>query len=154
MRLTTTWQQEIGRTGGGNVYLSNPPGERIAKEGRKYGLHLLIASQRPREISRTIIAQLGTIISHALTHESDREIVANYGSYGDRTAIDSLSILPRRDAIVIGQAITLPMRVRISYLPADQRPESSDPLDSVISAMSAKPSSDENPDAGISEGGS
>lgn len=117
---------------GDSAYLSNPPGERIAKEGRKYGLHILIASQRPRELSNTIISQLGTIISHALTHESDREIVSGFGTYNDRTILDVLSILPRREAVIIGQAISMPTRFKVTFLPEELRPRSKDPLEDLL----------------------
>ncbi|MFX0138168.1 MAG: ATP-binding protein [Candidatus Hodarchaeota archaeon] len=112
-----------------SVYLSNPPGERIAKEGRKYGLHILVASQRPRELSNTVISQIGTIISHALTHESDREIISGFGTYSDKTILDTLSILPRREAVIIGQAISMPTRFKVTYLPEDIQPRSKDPLE-------------------------
>jgi len=117
---------------GETVYLSNPPGERIAKEGRKYGLHILVSSQRPREISNTVISQLGTIISHALTHESDREIVSGFGTYNDRTILDTLSILPRREAVIIGQAISMPTRFKVTFLPDELRPRSKDPLEDLM----------------------
>ncbi|MBN1618659.1 ATP-binding protein [Candidatus Dojkabacteria bacterium] len=115
-----------------STYLNNPPGERIAKEGRKYGLHILVSSQRPREMSSTIIAQLGTVISHALTHENDRSIITGFGTYNDRTILNSLSILPRREAIVIGQAISMPTRFRVKFLEESKRPASKDPLEAFI----------------------
>lgn len=118
--------------GGESVYLSNPPGERIAKEGRKYGLHLLVSSQRPREISATIIAQIGTVISHALTHVADREVVSGFGTYNDRTVLDALSVLPRREVIILGKAISMPTRFKVSFLPEECRPSSQDPLEEVI----------------------
>lgn len=114
------------------AYLNNPPGERIAKEGRKYGLHLLICSQRPREMSHTITSQIGTIISHALTHELDRDIISGFGTYNDKTILNSLSILPRREAIIIGQAISMPTRFKVTFLPEEKRPRSKDPLEDIL----------------------
>ena len=119
------------------LYLRNPPGERIAKEGRKYGLHLLVSSQRPREISHTIIAQIGTVISHALTHLADREVVSGFGTYNDRTVLEALSVLPRREAIILGQAISMPTRFKVDFLPKEHRPSSQDPLEAVIEKSSS-----------------
>lgn len=114
------------------VYLSNPPGERIAKEGRKYGLHMLVSSQRPRELAHTIMAQIGTVISHALTHSADRDVVSGFGTYNDRTILDALSVLPRREAIMLGQAISMPTRFRVDFLEAAERPSSHDPLEAAL----------------------
>lgn len=125
----------LGKRGGEEAessYLGNTPGDRIAKEGRKYGLHLLVATQRPAELSDTLVAQVGTIISHALTNEGDRHIVNAFGNYSDRTILAELSILPRREAIMIGDAISMPTRVKVTFLPEDNRPNSKDPLEGKI----------------------
>jgi len=112
-----------------NAYLGTSPGERIAKEGRKFGLHLLISTQRPRELSSTIISQIGTIISHALTNEQDRNILNSFGNYNDKGILNEISVLPRREAIIIGHAVSTPVRIKINYLPEKYRPESKDPLE-------------------------
>ncbi|HOV80163.1 MAG TPA: ATP-binding protein [Bacillota bacterium] len=112
-----------------NVYLNNPPGDRIAKEGRKHGLHLIVATQRPREMSATIVSQLGTVISHALTNEEDREVVSGFGSYSDKTVLSALPILPRQEAIIMGQAVSIPTRFRVRFLTDSERPKSKDPLE-------------------------
>lgn len=111
------------------AYLGTSPGERIAKEGRKFGLHLLIATQRPRELSDTIISQVSTVISHALTQDADKAIIASFGNYSDKSILDSISILPRQEAIIIGQAVTTPTRMKIRYLDVNDRPLSKDPLE-------------------------
>ncbi|MFZ7132623.1 MAG: ATP-binding protein [Eubacteriales bacterium] len=115
-----------------SIYLGNTPGDRIAKEGRKYGLHLLVSTQRPGELSDTIMAQTGTVIAHALTNETDRKIVSSFGNYNDRSILNELSIMPRREAIIIGEAISMPTRVKSTYLPEEIRPESKDPLENKI----------------------
>jgi len=123
---------ERGSSDNENIYLGNSPGDRISKEGRKFGLHLIISTQRPRELSPTIVAQLGTVISHSLTNDSDRQIINAFGSYSDRTILDELSILPRREAIIIGQAISMPLRLKINFLDIEYRPHSKDPLEELI----------------------
>lgn len=115
-----------------NLYLGNSPGDRIAKEGRKYGLHILVCTQRPGELSDTIVAQIGTIVAHALTNEIDRKIVSSFGNYSDRTILNELSIIPRREAIIIGEAISMPTRIKTTYLSEENRPASKDPLEDKI----------------------
>lgn len=119
-----------------NTYLGASPGERIAKEGRKFGLHLLISTQRPRELSSTIISQIGTIISHALTNEQDRNIINSFGNYNDKGILNEISVLPRREAIIIGQAVSTSVRTKINYLPEDYRPKSKDPLEETFKKVS------------------
>lgn len=112
-----------------NTYLGASPGERIAKEGRKFGLHLLISTQRPRELSSTIISQIGTIISHALTNEQDKSIINSFGNYNDKGILNEISVLPRRETVIIGQAVSTSVRAKINYLPEGCRPKSKDPLE-------------------------
>lgn len=111
------------------AYLGTSPGERIAKEGRKFGLHLLISTQRPRELSSTIMSQVGTVITHALTQDADKNIITSFGNYADKSILGQISVLPRREAIIIGQAVSTPTRVKISFLQKDDRPKSKDPLE-------------------------
>lgn len=115
-----------------NAYLGTSPGERIAKEGRKFGLHLLISTQRPRDLSSTIVSQIGTIISHALTNEQDKSIITSFGNYSDKSILNEISVLPRREAIIIGQAVSTSIRVKIDYLPENDRPKSKDPLENTF----------------------
>lgn len=113
-------------------YIGATPGERIAKEGRKYGLHMLISTQRPGEISSTIMSQMGTLISHALINDKDKSILSSFGNYSDKELIAQLGILPRREAIVIGQAISTPIRIKVDYLDENNRPKSKDPLEDIF----------------------
>jgi len=88
--------------------------ERIAKEGRKYGTGLVIVSQRPSEVNRTVLSQCANLISMRLTNAEDQSVVRrllpdSLGGFGD--------ILPTLDigeALVVGDASLLPMRVRVS----------------------------------------
>ncbi|WP_082735531.1 ATP-binding protein [Polycladidibacter stylochi] len=101
--------------------------QRIAKEGRKYGIGSMVVSQRPSEIDETILSQAGTLISLRLTNTQDRSHVKavlpdNLGSLSDL-----LSVLRTGEAIVLGEAINLPARCRFAEPSEEKRPRSSDP---------------------------
>lgn len=87
--------------------------ERIAKEGRKYGFSLLVVSQRPSDVSRTILSQCNNFLALRLTNETDQNVIK-------RLMPDSLagltSILPLLDvgeALVLGDAVLLPTRIKL-----------------------------------------
>jgi DNA helicase HerA-like ATPase len=87
--------------------------ERIAKEGRKFGLSLLLASQRPSELSETVVAQCGTIIAHRLTHEADQALLRHATSLSSRALLDQLPGLAQQHALVTGVSTGVPAAVRI-----------------------------------------
>jgi DNA helicase HerA-like ATPase len=99
---------------------------RIAKEGRKYGLGLLLISQRPSEVEATVISQCNTWIVHRIANDADREHVK--GMLPDSVAglTKMLSGLRRREAIFVGQAATLPSRVLVRSLEQEKLPRSND----------------------------
>ncbi|TDP89777.1 hypothetical protein EDF62_3074 [Leucobacter luti] len=99
--------------------------ERIAKEGRKFGLSLLLASQRPSELSETVVAQCGTVIAHRLTHEADQNLLRHATALGSRALLDQLSGLAQQHALVTGVSTGVPAAVRIRDV-ADP-PKSNDP---------------------------
>lgn len=87
--------------------------ERIAKEGRKYGVGLVVVSQRPAEVSRTVVSQCNNLIAMRLTNGEDQAVVRrllpdSLGSFGDL-----LPVLDTGEALVVGDAILLPTRIRI-----------------------------------------
>jgi uncharacterized protein len=86
--------------------------ERIAKEGRKYGVGLAVVSQRPHEVSETVLAQCGTIICLRITNPDDQGYVRSLvpESEGDLVAV--LAGLGRGEALVLGEAVPLPTRVQ------------------------------------------
>lgn len=99
--------------------------ERIFKEGRKFGLGALVISQRPSEISETILAQVGTFIALRLTNSSDQSIVKSSAPDNLNSLIDLLPSLRTGEAIIVGEAIKIPSRVRVKLnMP---RPTSDDP---------------------------
>ena len=86
--------------------------ERIAKEGRKFGLSLIIASQRPSEISPTIISQCANFISHRLQNPDDIDHFRRIIPMQARRLLDQVTILASGEAIVFGSAFHVPARVR------------------------------------------
>lgn len=86
--------------------------ERIAKEGRKFGLSLIIASQRPSEISATIISQCANFISHRLQNPDDIEHFRRIIPIQARRLLDQVTILASGEAIVFGSAFHVPARVQ------------------------------------------
>lgn len=99
--------------------------ERIAKEGRKYGLSLLIASQRPSELSKTVLAQCNSFIVHRIQNPDDREYFKSVISGINRELLDQLPALPQQHALVIGDCITIPHQVKINSV--YPKPDSHDP---------------------------
>jgi DNA helicase HerA-like ATPase len=86
--------------------------ERIAKEGRKFGLSLIIASQRPSEISQTIISQCANFISHRLQNPDDIDHFRRIIPMQARRLLDQVTILSSGEAIVFGSAFHVPTRVQ------------------------------------------
>lgn len=99
--------------------------ERIAKEGRKYGVGLVLASQRPSELSKTILSQCGTLIVHRVSNTDDQEMVRAATPSAGRDVLRQLPGLARQHAIVLGQAVSAPTYVRIRDV--DSPPRSTDP---------------------------
>ena len=108
----------------GNNYAKDAV-ERVFKEGRKFGLGAMIISQRPSEISETILAQVGTFISLRLTNSRDQSIVKASAPDNLISLIDLLPSLRTGEALVIGEAVKIPSRVRIPLM--TPRPTSEDP---------------------------
>lgn len=90
--------------------------ERIAKEGRKYGISLMIVSQRPSEISETIFSQCNNFIAMRLTNPSDQNYVKRLLPDTISNLTDNLQSLEKQEAIIIGDAITLPTLVCIDSI--------------------------------------
>lgn len=98
----------------------------IAKEGRKYGLGLMLVSQRPSEIEPTVLSQCSSWIVLRLSNNVDQGFVTHYLPDNFSNLSKILSSLRRREAILVGQAFALPARILINKLSEDQLPESED----------------------------
>ena len=99
---------------------------RIAKEGRKYGLGLLLVSQRPSEVEATVLSQCNSWIILRITNGQDREHVRSILPDSMAELTKMLSGLRRQEAIFVGQAAVLPSRILIRSLALEQLPRSND----------------------------
>ena len=99
--------------------------ERIAKEGRKFGLSLLIASQRPSELSRTVLAQCNSFIVHRIQNPEDQLYFRSVVSSISHDLLNQLPALPQRSALVMGDCVTAPIQVTIREI--EPVPDSKDP---------------------------
>jgi hypothetical protein len=101
--------------------------ERIAKEGRKYGVSLGLITQRPSDLAEGVLSQCGTIISMRLNNDRDQACVRAAMPEGARGFLDAIPALRNRECIVCGEGVSIPIRVRFDDLEPEKRPASSDP---------------------------
>lgn len=101
--------------------------ERISREGRKYGLGLVISSQRPSALSQTVLSQCNTFLLHRLVNDRDQDLVARLVPDAVGELLQELPSLPSRQAILLGWATPIPTLVEIGSLTLEQRPDSHDP---------------------------
>lgn len=97
--------------------------EEIIKEGRKFGVFMTIASQRPSDISSTIISQLHNYFIHRLVNEKDIEQVNNTISYLDKVSVESLPILMTGVCVIAGQLVEMPVVVQIDRIEEKYKPD-------------------------------
>lgn len=97
--------------------------EEIIKEGRKFGVFLTIASQRPSDISPTIISQLHNYFLHRLINNRDIEAVEKTVSYLDKVSFDSLPILPTGTCILAGLSAQVPVVIEVDEIPKEFEPK-------------------------------
>jgi hypothetical protein len=98
--------------------------ERIAKEGRKYGVSCMVVSQRPVEVSETILSQCNNYVILRLTNPLDQNYVRRLVPDSFASFTDVLPSLRQGEALIVGEAIPMPMRVQIDF--PDPEPDSSD----------------------------
>ncbi len=109
----------------------------IAKEGRKYGVGLLLVTQRPSELDETVLSQCGTMIALRMNNAKDRSHISGAMQDDLQTMADILSSLRTGEAIVTGEAVKIPSRIKIFKAPYS--PKSSDP---VVSKQWSQPKPD------------
>ena len=102
--------------------------ERIAKEGRKYGVSLGLITQRPSDLAEGVLSQCGTIISMRLNNDRDQAFVRAAMPEGARGFLDSIPALRNRECIICGEGVSIPIRVALDTLEEEKRPASEDPL--------------------------
>lgn len=98
--------------------------EEIIKEGRKFGVFLTLSSQRPSDISPTIISQLHNYLVHRLVNNKDIEMIEKAVAYLDKVSLESLPILPVGACILSGLIADLPIVLQVSQLPLSVQPKS------------------------------
>jgi uncharacterized protein len=98
--------------------------ERIAKEGRKYGISMMIVSQRPSEISETVFSQCNNFVAMRLTNPNDQRYVKRLLPDDLAAVTDSLPALERQEAIVIGDSVAIPSLLRVDAI--EHKPDSGD----------------------------
>ncbi|MFS0594424.1 ATP-binding protein [Cytobacillus horneckiae] len=99
---------------------------RIAKEGRKYGIGLMLISQRPSDLESTVLSQCNSWIILRLTNSNDQSYVSNFIPDNLSGLTNILPSLTRREAIFVGEAAALPSRIKIRELAKEKLPDSSD----------------------------
>lgn len=109
------------------VQLCREAFERIAREGRKFGLGLVLSSQRPSELSPTVLAQCNTFLLHRIVNDADQDLVARLVPDNVGGLLRELPSLPSRQAILLGWATPIPVMLEVNELPDEQRPHSADP---------------------------
>jgi hypothetical protein len=95
---------------------------RIAQEGRKYGIGLGLVTQRPSLISETILSQCNTLIALRMSNDADQEVIRKAVPEAAFGLMGALPALKRQEAVVSGEGVTLPMRIRFADLPEALRP--------------------------------
>jgi len=98
--------------------------ERIAKEGRKYGVSILAVSQHPADVSKTILSQCNNFIVLRLANEQDKGIIKNVLPDSLKSAIEFLLLLDVGEALVVGDAILLPSKLLLDKPADSHRPVS------------------------------
>lgn len=99
--------------------------ERIAREGRKYGISLLVSSQRPSELSKTVLSQCNSFIIHRLQNPEDQKYVRQLVSAANEDILQQLPILPQQHVIIMGDAVRTPVQAKMNT--AYPRPNSNNP---------------------------
>ena len=99
---------------------------RIAKEGRKYGVGLGLISQRPSELSESILSQCNTLIALRMSNEQDQNFVQRALPDSVRSLVNVLPTLRTQEALVVGEGTVVPVRLRFNDLPEENRPQSAD----------------------------
>lgn len=123
--LLIAYEEAHSYLGKENTIYAREAVERIFKEGRKFGVGAIVISQRPSELSETILAQVGTFIALRLTNSSDQSIVKSMAPDNLNSLMNLLPALRIGEAVIVGEAINIASRVRLPL--QSPRPDSSDP---------------------------
>ncbi|HEV2187241.1 MAG TPA: DUF87 domain-containing protein [Stellaceae bacterium] len=97
---------------------------RIAKEGRKYGVSLCVVSQRPSDLAPSLLSECNTLFALRMTNQDDQDIIRGALPEASHGLMKFLPALRNGEAIVVGEGVSMPMRICFSPLPDDCRPRS------------------------------
>ncbi|WP_308726752.1 helicase HerA domain-containing protein [Clavibacter sp. VKM Ac-2542] len=111
--------------------------DRIAKEGRKYGLFLMLASQRPSELSGTVLSQCSNYVVHRIQNPEDLQHIRRMAPFVSDAVMTRLPSLPKQHALIFGSAVSVPTTFRVRQ--ADPIPKSDDAKISVLWFVEAAP---------------
>lgn len=98
--------------------------ERIAKEGRKYGVFLQVASQRPSELSKTVLSQCSNFVVHRIQNPDDLSHIRQMTPFISESVMKRLPSLPKQHALIFGNAVNLPTTFKVRDV--DPKPKSDD----------------------------
>lgn len=101
--------------------------EKIAREGRKFGLGLVLSSQRPSELSPTVLSQCNSFLLHRISNDKDQELIKRLLPDNMRGILREIPSLPSQNAVLLGWATELPIMVKMRTLSKNQCPQSEDP---------------------------
>ena len=87
--------------------------ERIAKEGRKYGMFLMVASQRPSELSKTVLSQCSNFVVHRIQNPDDLQHIRQMTPFISENVMKRLPSLPKQHALIFGNAVNLPTTFKV-----------------------------------------
>lgn len=119
------------------VEVSRETFERIAKEGRKFGLSLIVASQRPSDVSPTVFSQCANFITHRLQNPDDIEHFRKIVPSQSRRLLDQITILGAGEGVVVGSAFNVPARVQVQRPSPEPASQSSRPFTGWAAGSSA-----------------
>ena len=100
--------------------------EEIVKEGRKFGMFITLASQRPSDISATIVSQVHNFFIHRLVNDRDLALLDNTISTLDAVSKSQIPSLPKGACVVTGTTFDIPMLLQVDRLDSDREPDSRD----------------------------
>ncbi len=113
--------------------------EKVAKEGRKYGVSIVVVSQRPSDVNATILSQCNNVVSLRLTNSADQDVVKRLMPESLSALLEMLPILDIGEALVVGDAVLLPSRIRVT-------PPTEKPLSATIAFWTEWSKPDQKPD--------
>jgi|SRR5699024_1063607 len=90
--------------------------EKIAREGRKFGLSLILSSQRPSEVSQTVLSQCNSFLLHRIVNDNDQSLVKRLVPDNIGDLLSEIPTLPRQKAILVGLATSIPLLLTIRTL--------------------------------------